>query len=281
MDAGPLRDVLTVIAGIGTGILSAAFGVGGAVVSTPAIRALGTGAALAVGTTLPSILPSALTGTLRYARTGLIDRRIVLATAPVGVVGAAAGSALSGFVPGDGHVLMLLTAALLAFTAWRMGRSGDRPQDDEAAEADRAAGIGAAETEGALVDQRAGHSTSNVGFALIGAMSGLMSGLLGVGGGIVMVPAFTEIAGMNVKRAIATSLACVGVFALAGTIAHAIRGGIDWRVALLLAVGVVPGAWLGAALAIRTTDHRLRVVVASFLGVIAAVYAGGELIALT
>jgi len=48
--------------------MSAAFGVGGATISTPAIRALGASAFVAVGTTLPSILPSAAAGTLRYMR---------------------------------------------------------------------------------------------------------------------------------------------------------------------------------------------------------------------
>ena len=59
MHAGLLRDVLTLAVGVVTGVLSAAFGVGGAVVSTPGIRALGATAFIAVGTTLPSILPSA------------------------------------------------------------------------------------------------------------------------------------------------------------------------------------------------------------------------------
>ena len=70
VDPGPLRDALTLVAGVVTGVLSAAFGVGGAVISTPAIRLLGAPAALAVGTTLPSILPSAVAGTIRYSKRG-------------------------------------------------------------------------------------------------------------------------------------------------------------------------------------------------------------------
>jgi uncharacterized membrane protein YfcA len=63
---GLARDALTFLLGVVTGVLSAAFGVGGAIISTPGIRALGASATLAIGTTLPSILPSALTGTVRY-----------------------------------------------------------------------------------------------------------------------------------------------------------------------------------------------------------------------
>ena len=247
-------------------MLSAAFGVGGAVVSTPAIRALGASAFIAVGTTLPSILPSAVTGTLRYAREGLIDRRVVALTAPVGIAASVAGSALSKVLPGDGHWLMLLTAALLGFTAWRMGRT----PEEQPLEGDDAA----------LADERANNETRPGVLVGIGAVSGAMSGLLGVGGGIVMVPAFSEIVGMPVKAAIGTSLACVGIFAIPGTITHALFGDIDWRFALFLALGVVPGARLGAAAAIRARDHRLRLAVALFLGAVAIAYAAGEVLAL-
>jgi uncharacterized membrane protein YfcA len=124
-----------------------------------------------------------------------------------------------------------------------------------------------------------GHPTART-FAWIGALAGGLSGLLGIGGGVVMVPGFTQYAGLPVKRAIGTSLACVAVFAVPGTITHALLGHIDWRFGLLLAVGVIPGARIGAALTIAADDRRLRLVVAAFLGVTAVLYAGGELVAL-
>jgi hypothetical protein len=109
----------------------------------------------------------------------------------------------------------------------------------------------------------------------------MLSGLLGVGGGILMVPAFVELIRMPVKTAVATSLACVGIFAVPGTLTHALAvGDIDWRFAAALAIGVVPGARLGAILAIRASDHRLRMAVAMFLGAIAVFYGAGELIGL-
>ena len=76
MDAGVVRDALTLVAGVATGVMSGAFGVGGAVISTPAIRALGCTAALAVGTTLPSILPGAVTGSWRYRQGELIQWKV-------------------------------------------------------------------------------------------------------------------------------------------------------------------------------------------------------------
>src|SRR5439155_25556823 len=114
----------------------------------------------------------------------------------------------------------------------------------------------------------------------IGVASGLLSGLLGVGGGIVMVPGFSEVLKLPTKVTIGTSLACVGLLAIPGTITHALLHDIDWRFAAFLAVGVIPGARRGASLAIRSTDRRLRLAVALFLAVISVVYGIGELIAL-
>ena len=262
-DPGPLHAVLTMLAGVATGVLSAAMGVGGAIVSTPAIRALGVSAALAVGTTLPSILPSAVSGTVRYAREGLIRWDVVAWTAPPGVIAAVAGSALSARVPGDGHLLMVVTAVLLGLTAWRMARGTDA---DPAAEAEPATGT----------SRRHGRAI----LLAVGAAAGLLAGLLGVGGGLIVVPGLSELAGLPLKKAIATSLACVGILAVPATLAHWFLGDIDWAVAGWLSLGVVPGARLGAAAAIKLSTQRLRLAVAGFLGVVALVHGVSEAVAL-
>jgi uncharacterized membrane protein YfcA len=266
MDPGPLRDVLTVIVGVGTGVLSASFGVGGAVVSTPAIRALGVPALLAVGTTLPSIFPSAITGTARYVKEDLILWRVVAVTAPAGILSAVAGSELADDVPGNGHLLMVLTALLLGYTAFRMAR---KPK-----------AAGPAETAAPSGPPPPAGSGKPWAFIGVGVLAGLMSGLLGIGGGTVMVPGFTVLGKLPLKTTIATSLACVAIFAIPSTITHALNDNIDWRVALALAIGVIPGARIGAAAAVRATDEGLRKTVAIFLAIIAAVYLIGELLAL-
>ena len=274
MEPSLLRDALTLLLGVATGVLSALFGVGGAVVSTPGIRLLGASAIVAVGTTLPSIFPSAVSGTARYVREDLVDWRIVRLTAPTGVAASVGGSLLSREIPGDGHWLMIATAALLGITAYRMSKPPSEPTPPEPeSDAEMAPGRPAASPDGT--------EASAALLAAIGVVAGGMSGLLGIGGGVVMVPAFAELVRLPIKTAIATSLLCVAAFALPGTVTHWALGGIDWRFAVPLAIGVVPGARLGAALAIRTNDVRLRKVVAAFLGLTALLYAGGEIAALT
>ena len=280
----PWRTLLTLLVGVATGVLSGMFGVGGATVSTPAIRVLGVDAIDAVGTTLPSILPSAISGTLRYRREGLIRLRAVLWTSLTGIAAAVFGSLASHRVPGNGHLLMVATAALIGFTAWRMARTS-KPEDSvDEGEPDTIAAMEESDPDGAqsAVATAALRAPEREWwrFALTGIGAGALSGLLGVGGGVVMVPAFAEWIGLPIKEAVATSLACVGILAVPSTITHAFLNDIDWSYAIPLSIAVIPGARLGAVLAIRSSDRSLRVTVAAMLGVLAVVYAVGELLAL-
>ena len=97
---------------------------------------------------------------------------------------------------------------------------------------------------------------------------------------VVMVPALTQWAGLSLKRAIATSLVCVGLFAVPGTITHAALGNIDWHYALFLSIAVIPGARVGSAFAVKATDARLRTSVGLFLALVAIAFGVGETIAL-
>jgi uncharacterized membrane protein YfcA len=253
MEPGLTRDTLTLLLGFTTGVLSALFGIGGAIVSNPGLRALGAAPLVAVGTTLPSILPGAISGTLRYRREGLVNWQLIIPAAASGLLAVVAGSFLSHAVPGGGHLLLLLIAVLLAFTAWRTAAVPPATPAPDAAE-----DVTAAAPEGRT--------------RWLAVVAGLLSGLLGIGGGVIMVPAFTELLGLSLKSAIATSLVCVGIFGVPATITHAFLGDIDWRLAVLLTIGVIPGARIGASLTIRTAERRLRLAVGIFLALVALVY---------
>jgi uncharacterized membrane protein YfcA len=304
MTAGLLRDALALLLGFVTGVLSALFGIGGAIVSNPGLRILGAAPLVAVGTTLPSILPGAISGTLRYRREGLIDWRLIIPAAAAGLLAVVGGSLLSHAVPGQGHLLLLLIAVLLAVTAWRTAFTGAPPEAEVPGAGDnrehptspsatlplrggshRRVGWSRAATPGpgspAPTPGPAGSDPVTSGrlarrrrwiAAGIGLSAGLLSGLLGIGGGVIMVPAFTELLSMSLKSAIATSLVCVGIFGVPATITHAFLGDVDWRLAILLAIGVIPGARVGAALTIRTAERRLRLAVGVFLALVALVY---------
>jgi uncharacterized protein len=267
----PWRTLLTFLAGLVTGVLSGMFGIGGAVVSNPAIRSLGASPIQSVGSTLPSILPSALSGALRYRREGLLRGRVVLWTGLSGAVASVGGSLLSAVVP-DARLLTIAIALLMVYTAVRTGRAAGPADDPSAA---------TAATEGS-----GGRSPSEREreewwlLVAIGLVGGTFSGLLGIGGGLFMVPAFTGLVGLPLKETLGTSLACVGIIAVPGTVTHAVLGHVDWGFAIPLCIAVIPGARLGANLAIRSSDRALRLVVATGLSVIAAIYGTTELASL-
>jgi len=241
-------DWLAAIAiGFVSGMLSGAFGIGGGIITTPAIRLLlGAPALVAVGTPLPVIIPGALTGAISYVRAGMADPRAGLTLGIAGVPFAVLGAWLTTLV--GGTVVLLATAALIIWAAADMllqstGRRPVRSDEPETSES----------------------RPSTVVLVGIGVVTGLYSGFLGLGGGFVVVPLLTRWLRFPIKRALGTSLIAVSVLAVPGTITHALLGNIDWQIAAALAVGVVPGAILGARLSIGAQDRHIRVAFALML----------------
>ena len=85
---------------------------------------------------------------------------------------------------------------------------------------------------------------------LLGSAAGLVGALCGVGGGILLVPAFALVLKMDQKHAVATSLAIVVVTATMGTLNHVVSNSklIDWRIVAFTAVGAGAAAWFGTDL---------------------------------
>jgi uncharacterized membrane protein YfcA len=242
-----------VLLGFLTSILSGAMGVGGAILTTPALRLiLNAPATIALGTTLPVTIPTALSGAYRYWKQGWIDFRIFGFSALFGTAGSVVGAYVTRYV--SGTVMMIFTAGFLLLVALNMfwGR--------------------AAKTETTRT-----RPVQWWKIGLIGLAAGLLSGFLGIGGGILMMPAYLLILRMPVKMCIGTSLLVVSVIAIPGTIVHAMLGHIDWWLALALASLAFPGATLGAKLALRTRDQKLIRAFAIFLFLVSILFAYREI----
>ena len=104
----------------------------------------------------------------------------------------------------------------------------------------------------------------------VGLAAGVASGLLGVGGGLVMVPLMVLLLGVSQHEAHATSLAAIAPIAAAGALVFGSSGRSEPAVALLLGLGSVPGAVLGAELMRRLGERRLRAAFGLFLLVVGA-----------
>jgi len=303
-----MQDVaLTLGIGFVSGVLSGAFGIGGGIITTPAIHLLlGAPALIAVGTPLPVIFPSALTGAISYARRGVMDVRAGVICGVAGSATAVLGAWTTRLV--GGQVVLLATAALILYTAADMVLQVLRPprrglEGSEEADAFKASSPTGKQAEGALeagVSAAAGGAvvaegnpasrserakpvsagmtdspSSTLRLILIGILTGFYSGFLGLGGGFVLVPMLTRWVGFDIKRAIATSLLAITILAVPGTITHALLGNIDWRIAAVLAAGVIPGAIVGARFTLGSAERTVR------LGFAALLLAVGAWLAIT
>jgi uncharacterized protein len=264
------------VLGFGSGVLSGMFGIGGAVVSTPGIRALGATPIEAIGSTVPAILPGAVSGTVRYARAGVVNWRIGLICGATGSVLAIAGAAVADVVNAGG--LMVFTAGLLGWSGVSIFRSGRRaaaPSGDDVTIVEADEPVAGMNVDGPSDSSPRVATHTEIAWpllALVGAVAGFLAGLLGVGGGIVMMPAFTSVLRVPIKEAVASSLVAVAIFSLPALVTHVLLDHVNWAFALLLAVGVVPGAQVGSRLTLGATDRTVRTLFGLFLIIVAIVY---------
>ena len=100
---------------------------------------------------------------------------------------------------------------------------------------------------------------------IIGALAALLGSLLGVGGGIIMVPAFKGFLGLSMKQAIATSLAVMIVTASVASFRYAQEGLVNWKIAGFAAIAAVVAALLGSELMKSLSSDFLRVAFGIFL----------------
>ena len=104
--------------------------------------------------------------------------------------------------------------------------------------------------------------------AVIGVVAGFFSALFGVGGGIIIVPLLVAVAGFQLRPATGTSLAAIGVIAVAGTLLYAVRGHVDVPHAALVGLPAAAGAVAGAVLQQRIPVRTLSYGFAALLAVI-------------
>lgn len=243
-----LAGVLAI--GFVAGVLSGMFGIGGGVIMVPAMTLLlGLDGLEAIGTSLPVIIPSAIAGAYSYLRAGVADLRgglrLGIAGAPVAVIGAWLAEKAGG------TVVLIVLAAVVLYTAADTLVQTFRPLRPSSPET-----CAEADLEPSLPWSRAG---------AVGGATGLYSGFLGLGGGFIMVPMLRRFGRFPIKRAIGTSLVAIILLALPGSVSHALLGNADLELSALLALGVVPGALLGARVTIGASERWVRFAFACML----------------
>jgi len=255
--------LVVLIAGFVSGVLASILGVGGAVITTPLIRFLGASPIASVGSTVPAILPGALAGSLRYHREGYIVWRVALTCGLTGMAFAILGGWVAGIV--DARWLLVLTGFLVIWSGAALLREGLR-HTPEVIEPDTESDLPAGEIRG-----------GTAAMVALGVVGGFLAGLLGIGGGLILTPGFNLGLRLPVKSAIATSLAAVAMMSTTAAATHIALGHVDWRFALPLAIGIVPGARVGARVTVGSSEHTMRILSGSLLIVIAIILLAKEL----
>lgn len=233
------------ILGLVVGVVGTLIGVGGGFLMVPilAVAYPALTPAQLTAISLAVICANSTSGTISYARMKRIDYRSGLIFAAAGIPTVWLGAVLSQRVHRGTFELMLGAMLVLGATILIVlgGREGLKKREAKLASEGHVAGeLGA---RGLLIG------------AAISVVVGLVSTMVGIGGGIIHVPALVFILGFAVHRATATSHFVLAICSLVATIRHGVGGDLDglWWLVIALGIGAVIGAQFGAKLSTRTS----------------------------
>lgn len=255
-------DLLLALSGVLAGAFGAMLGLGGGVLIVP-ILTFGFGVPLtaAVGTSLVCVIATSTGAAAINVRAGRADVRLGITLAAGTVVGAVTGGVVAGVLPE--RVIAALFALLLGYTAATMIRSTLRPRP----RADDGTPVDPTVADGPSAPS---YRRTRVPAAVGGSfLAGNVSGLLGVGGGIVTVPLVHLVMGAPLRVAVATSNFMIGITAAAGAYAYLFRGDVDVRLAAPVVIGVTVGAAVGAVLSARLDTRVLSGIFVLVIGYVA------------
>jgi uncharacterized membrane protein YfcA len=221
---------LAVFVGVALGLL----GGGGSILTVPLLAYVaGMDAKQAIATSLLVVGVTSAVGAISHARAGRVQWRTGLIFGGAGMAGAYAGGVLARFIPGT--VLLIGFALMMIATAVAMLR-------------------GRKTVETGTAD----HRLPTPKILAEGLVVGLVTGLVGAGGGFLVVPALVLLGGLPMPVAVGTSLIVIAMKSFAGLAGYLTSVSIDWTVALAVTAAAVAGALIGARLTALVNPDALR-----------------------
>lgn len=249
-----LLSVIIIASGLAVGLMAGLVGIGGGAMVIPLLN-LGFGLPIlnATATSLFTVFCTSCSGTLGHVRNRTTNLKMALVLAIPGLCLAPLGAILAGRTPAP--VLTCITAAILIIPIIQNVTSAYKQR--KAGEPDPAREIRWSEEH---LDPR----TLAVCIPA-GAFAGFCSGLVGLGGGFVIIPIMSGLLKRGMHEVTATSVTFIFLTSIAGTVTHALAGDISWLYGILIAVGSVPGALIGARLSKRVDGLYLKYILAAVL----------------
>ncbi len=247
-------QIISISLGSFTGVILALSGAGGAIIAVPLlIFGMHLAIAEAAPIALLAVCLSATIGALlalmqkgmRYRAAGFI--------ATIGAIAAPSGILLAQKIPNA--PLTLLFSMILAYVAFDMFRQSRRSKEEiESSESTSFA-------KPCLLDLPEGRLVWTWpcvrALALSGFLAGFLSGLLGVGGGFVVVPALKKVTNLQMQSIFATSLAVIALISAIGVISATLMGVMNWSIAIPFSGGAMVGMLLGRTFANRFSGPKL------------------------
>ncbi|MBA3667574.1 MAG: sulfite exporter TauE/SafE family protein [Sphingomonas sp.] len=275
--AGQSVNALLIVALGGlVGVLSGMFGVGGGFLTTPLLIFYGIPPTVAVASATTQITGASVSGVYAHMRRGGVDLKMGGVMVAGGAVGSLVGAGLFRLLQASGQIDLvigflyvvllggigglMLKDALVALGWIKLPQATERPRHNR----------WVASLPGRWRFYASGLYLSPIAPLALGFLAGMMTVLLGVGGGFILVPAMIYILGMAARVVVGTSLVMILAVSAVTTMVHAMTTqAVDIVLAGLLLIGGVIGAQYGALLATRLKPDLLRLALAGIILLVA------------
>jgi uncharacterized protein len=273
-----VNGLVIVALGALTGILSGMFGVGGGFLTTPLMIFYGIPPTVAAASAASQVTGASVSGVFAHTRRDGVDYQMGAVLVAGGIVGTLIGAVLFRLLQELGQidvVINLLYVLLLGGIGTVMARESWASLQAQRAGLPLPARKRRHHPMVANLPlrwrfYRSGLYISPLAPLLLGVFTGMLTMLMGIGGGFVLVPAMLYILGMSANVVVGTSLFQILFVTMATTMMHAMTTkAVDILLALLLLIGSVSGAQIGAQLAQRLPAERLRFALAAIVLVVA------------
>lgn len=279
-----LNVLLLLLMGFAVGFLSGMFGIGGGFILTPLLIFLGVPAAVAVGTGASQVVAASVSSAAGHWRRNNIDVQMGIVLIAGGFIGAALGVQVLFYLRAAGQLELFVTLAyviLLGVVGGLMLMESVRTLRASPAKAGMKSRRGGQHTwmDGLPLKYRFRHSrvyASTIPFVGIGGVIGLLTGIMGVGGGFLLVPALIYLLRIPTRIVIGTStfqIVCVAGFAT--IMQAALNHTVDLALSVPLMAGSVVGAQFGVGYSERFRAEQLRALLAIIVVAVAVRMAFG------
>jgi uncharacterized membrane protein YfcA len=237
-----LNPLLLLAGAIVAGFLGGFLGLGGGVILVPFLTLLaGIPMHQAVAVSLATIMANSLVSSTNYVKKGFVDFRFVILLSTFASLGAIAGSYGGGLIPSN--YLQIAFAILMIYTIWSLLKKKESRSE-----------------------HRISHPHPKaLTIAIIGFFTGIISSLLGVGGGFIIVPVAYLIFDYSMDTARGSSMFAIGIIATAGSVVYFMKGTLNVEYAGTIMLGTIAGGWAGSQIGLKVKIRVVKLVFAVLL----------------